>query len=74
MRLEPEPENPRGRRAKLYGKHIGNRIRRDAGITIHGTLYAIAKNLVDAINKEADQANDLKLVLAKSFEKVDAPL
>jgi hypothetical protein len=33
----------------------------------------LSKNMVDAINKEADQANDLKLVLAKSFEKVDAP-
>ena len=33
----------------------------------------LAKDMVDAINKEADRANDLKLVLAKSFENVDTP-
>jgi hypothetical protein len=75
LRLAPEEKKVtwKNGEAKHYGKHIGYRVRRDVGVHIRRTLYILAKNMVEAINKEADQENDLKVALAKSFEKVDAP-
>jgi hypothetical protein len=74
LRLAPEEKKTswKSGEAKQYGKHIGNRIRRDVGITIRRTLYMLAKNMVDAINKEEGKANNLKLTLAKSFVKADS--
>ncbi|MHC4402053.1 MAG: hypothetical protein ACYTG0_20465 [Planctomycetota bacterium] len=71
LRLAPEEKKVswKSGEAKQYGKHIGNRIRREVGINIRRTLYMLAKNMVDAINKEEDQANDQKLTLAKSFKE-----
>ena len=76
LRLAPEEKKVtwKSGEAKQYGKHIGNRIRREVGVTIRRTLYMLTKNMVDAINKEADRENDLKLTLAKSFEETDAPI
>jgi hypothetical protein len=75
LRLAPEEKKVswRSGEAKEYGKHIGYRVRKEVGVHIRQTLYTLAKNMVEAINKEADRENDLKLALAKSFEKVDAP-
>lgn len=71
LRLAPEEKMVywKNGEAKQHGKHIGFRARRDAGVYIRETLYILAKNMVEAINKEADKENDLKLALCKSFEK-----
>jgi len=75
LRLAPEEKKVswRSGEAKQYGKHIGYRIRRDVGVYIRQTLYILVKNMVEAVNKRADKENDLKVTLAKSFEKADAP-
>jgi hypothetical protein len=51
-----------------HGKHIGFRARRDVGVYIRQTLYILAKNMVEAINKELEQENGLKIALAKEFK------
>jgi hypothetical protein len=75
LRLAPEEKKVtwRNGEAKSHGKHLGYKVRKEVGVAIRQTLYILAKNMVDAINKEADRENDLKLVLSKPFEKVDAP-
>jgi hypothetical protein len=75
LRLAPEEKKVtfKNGEARSHGKHIGYRVRRDVGVHIRRTLYILAKNMVDAINKEADRENDLKLALAKSFEEAEVP-
>jgi hypothetical protein len=70
LRLAPEEKTVslRSSEAKEYGKHIGYRVRKEVGVHIRRTLYALAKNMVDAINKEADKENKLKIDLMRSFE------
>jgi hypothetical protein len=38
------------------------------GVYIRQTLYILAKNMVEAVNREADRENDLKIALAKEFK------
>jgi tetrahydromethanopterin S-methyltransferase subunit G len=70
LRLAPEEKKVtfKDGEAKQHGKHIGYRVRRDVGVFIRQTLYVLAKNMVEAINKEADRENKLKIDLMKSFE------
>jgi hypothetical protein len=70
LRLAPEEKKMywKDGEAKQHGKHIGFRIRRDVGVFIRQTLYILAKNMVDAINNEADKENSLKIDLMRSFE------
>lgn len=75
LRLAPEEKKVywKDGEAKQHGKHIGFRARKAVGVHIRQTLYILAKNMVEAINKEADRENDLKLTLAASFGKADTP-
>jgi hypothetical protein len=70
LRLAPEEKKVywKDGEAKQHGKHIGYRARRDVGVYIRQTLYILVKNMVEAINKEADRENSLKIVLAKEFK------
>jgi hypothetical protein len=69
LRLAPEEKRTswRSGEAKEYGRHIGHRVRKEVGVHIRQTLYTFAKNMVEAINKEADRENQLKIDLMKSF-------
>lgn len=73
LRLAPEEKKVywKNGEAKQHGKHIGYRARRDVGVHIRQTLYILAKNMVEAINKQADRENDLKITLAASFKEAD---
>ena len=70
LRLAPEEKKVtcKDGEAKRHGKHIGYRVRKEVGVHIRQTLYILAKNMVEAMNKEADRENDLKIDLMKSFE------
>lgn len=70
LRLAPEEKKVywKDGEAKQHGKHIGYRLRRDVGIYIRQTLYILVKNMVGAINKDADKENKLKTDLMRSFE------
>jgi hypothetical protein len=41
---------------------------RDVGVYIRQTLYILAKNTVEALNKELDKENGLKIALSKDFK------
>jgi hypothetical protein len=70
LRLAPEEKKVHwiNGAMKQHGKHIGFRARKDVGVYIRQTLYILAKNMVEAINREADRENDLKIALAKEFK------
>lgn len=70
LRLAPEEKKVslRSGEAKEYGKHIGYRARKEVGVHIKQTLYVLAKNMVEGINREADREDKLKIDLMKSFE------
>lgn len=70
LRLAPEEKKVHWMNGEMkqHGKHIGFRARNDVGVYIRQTLYILAKNMVESINKEADKENDLKIALAKEFK------
>jgi tetrahydromethanopterin S-methyltransferase subunit G len=70
LRLAPEEKKVHWMNGEMkqHGKHIGYRIRKDVGVYIRQTLYILAKNMVESINKELDKENGLKIALAKEFK------
>ena len=70
LRLAPEEKKVtfKNGEARSHGKHIGYRVRKEVGVHIRQTLYILAKNMVEAINREADREDKLKIDLMKSCE------
>ena len=70
LRLAPEEKKVywKDGEAKQHGKHIGYRARREVGVYIRQILYILAKNMVEALNKELDKENGLKIALSKDFK------
>ena len=69
LRLAPEEKKVAWANGEMrqHGKHIGYRARRDVGVNLRQTLYILAKNMVESINREEEKENNLKIDLAKSF-------
>lgn len=70
LRLAPEEKKVTWRdgEAKSHGKHLGYKVRKEVGVAIRQTLYLLAKNMVEAINREVDREDKLKLDLMRAFE------
>ena len=70
LRLAPEEKKVHWMNGEMkqHGKHIGFRVRKEVGVHIRQTLYVLAKNMVEAMNKAGDQENVLKISMATKFK------
>ena len=70
LRLAPEEKKVHWMNGEMkqHGKHIGYRIRKDVGIYIRQTLYILTKNMVEAMNKIADQEDAMKISMITAFK------
>jgi len=70
LRLAPEEKKIHWMNGEMkqHGKHIGYRVRKDVGVHIRQTLYILAKNMVEAMNKVADQGDAMKISMITAFK------